>query len=342
MRKNEKRDLEFAKACEVIEKKGGNVLEYIRVNYPSYTPRPVWYRLQRHYLNRPPSMLTEGHPTNENEGKETEEVKRPQSSEKTITEFLETVNSGVDPWTVLIEMGYQTPHSAMYCLRKWAKVNDRPDLTEQLAQIKLIDPKGADSGRYRAEKKKKTGENQAAETRASEPKKEALPAKDWKPEAGANYRLIPPEEKPGAAPTCCQPAKPSGVTVPDRIPDSNPTDADNNPTDADTLPDDDAVDFMQDYVDDTLPWEDQETEPEPKMETPKTYPVGGDNIRFTVKQLISRIGIWEYNAEKQMFAFAPLESNDRPASVMVLSINEWLNLAAEIPEAIKALVCEPN
>ena len=55
-------ELDFARECERIEKNGGDVQGYIAQEYPSYTPRAVWYRLQRNYLGRKDFQLTEGRP----------------------------------------------------------------------------------------------------------------------------------------------------------------------------------------------------------------------------------------------------------------------------------------
>ena len=40
----------------------GDVLGFIQVNWPSYTPRATWYNLQRQYLHRQTHQLTEGRP----------------------------------------------------------------------------------------------------------------------------------------------------------------------------------------------------------------------------------------------------------------------------------------
>ena len=65
MSRSKAEKLEFAKACERIEKRGGDVLAYVEREYPSCTPRATWYMLQREYLNR--KQLTEGRPK-ENRG----------------------------------------------------------------------------------------------------------------------------------------------------------------------------------------------------------------------------------------------------------------------------------
>ena len=54
--------MEIVRECQRIEQAGGDVIEYIRVNWPSYSPRATWYSIQNQYLGRKPDQYTEGKP----------------------------------------------------------------------------------------------------------------------------------------------------------------------------------------------------------------------------------------------------------------------------------------
>ena len=124
----------FAKECWEIEKKGGNVLDYIREHWPSYTPGATWYNLQRIYL--PEKPLTSGKP--ETKGGE-ERMRR--RKEETLDAILAAMKAGDHPYDYLDSIGYLNTQQAYYDLRAWAKKN-APEKFEQLPDnLKGFTPK---------------------------------------------------------------------------------------------------------------------------------------------------------------------------------------------------------
>ena len=113
MRTDEQRQA-FAKECWEIEKQGGDVLEYIRVNWPSYTPGATWFNLQRVYL--PDKKMTSGKP--QKEGGE-EEMRRDRV--ETLNGILNALKNGEHPYDYLESVGYTNPHQAYVDTRIWAR-----------------------------------------------------------------------------------------------------------------------------------------------------------------------------------------------------------------------------
>ena len=52
MKRTDEQKQAFVNECLEIEKANGDVLGYIEVNWPSYTPRATWYNLQKQFLGR--------------------------------------------------------------------------------------------------------------------------------------------------------------------------------------------------------------------------------------------------------------------------------------------------
>jgi len=239
---------ELARECLRIEKEGGDVLGYIEVNMPSYTPRAAWYNLQKQFTARRGSMLTDGRPK-EKPGKENRELgKSKQKLSEVIDTLLEGVRAGNDPWKVLTAMGYTNPIAAMKNAKVWCRVN-APELMPELERIVLHDPtKTPRRSRKEAPDSEpvenQTDEQSAAETvefggktyEKVEPEKLTNPpwpkSMDKKIDnvtayvetgdhiSAEEYRKISgtvekPEKKPA---TCCAPSTRKGVTVPDALP----------------------------------------------------------------------------------------------------------------------------
>ena len=226
---------ELARECLRIEKEGGDVLGYIEVNMPSYTPRAAWYNLQKQFTGRRGSMLTDGRPKDK-PGKENRELgKSKQKLSEVIETLLEGVRAGNDPWKVLTAMGYTNPIAAMKNAKVWCRVN-APELMPELERIVLHDP----SKKPRRSSKEApdsepvenpTDEQSAAETVEFGGKtyEKAEKAEQKAPKAEQNtgdhisaeeYRKISGEiEKPKKKPaTCCAPSTRKGVEVPDVLP----------------------------------------------------------------------------------------------------------------------------
>ena len=203
MRTDEEK-LEFAKACLEIEKKGGNVQEYIALNWPSYTPRATWYRLQTQYLGRKSYEMTEGRPKN---GKEMNLVRTKRDRNKVLDAVLKVIEDHGDPIAWFMSEGYEAPINAWQSLRKWAVAN-RPEEAEKL-------PK--DLRTYYSQNGIKRQSKEGAAPKASETPTIPKEAAESIFFGGKEYEKI---DKP--SPTCCQPARPSGVTVPNELPKEKP------------------------------------------------------------------------------------------------------------------------
>lgn len=252
--------LEFAQACERIEKDGGDVLGFISWEYPSITPRATWYRLQRTWLGRKEHQLTEGKPKKEG-------VKYMGKMMELAQGAIEAYGRGENVYDYLASQGSKNPSAYWYQIKATVKLKD-PDLYEQLSVIRTDNRKNV-----------------------QEPKTVTFGGKEY-------------EKMEGPSPTCCQPAPESGVTVPDEIPDSKPTAPDMNPTDADRRP---------------------------------VYPINGGKIEFFVREISSKTGVWKYEESTNRYVFAAWKWEGNDKNVMRMRIEDWLNLAAEIPEALKAL-----
>ena len=167
--------LDFALACEKIEKQGGDVLGYIEQEYPSYTPRATWYRLQKNQLKRTTEQLTEGKPKEKG-------VKYVGKMMDLAQGCIEAYSRGESVYDFLASQGIKNP-SAYWCqIKATVKLKD-PDLYEKLSVIRTDT------------RKKETPARKEVETIFF---------------GGKEY-----EKMDGPSPTCCQPARPSGVTVPD-------------------------------------------------------------------------------------------------------------------------------
>ena len=231
MRTDEQRQA-FAKECWEIEKQGGDVLEYIRVNWPSYTPGATWFNLQRVYL--PDKKMTSGKP--QKEGGE-EEMRRDRV--ETLNGILDALKKGEHPYDYLESVGYMNPHQAYVDTRIWARKYNH-DAFEQLpVSLKKLQvkPKSAPIN-FKEEPApdlragealplklpKKPVENRVEEDKAPEtPEKresgddEYLDVQSRVNEVFFGGKAYEKMDKP--SPTCCQPARPSGVTVPDVLPE---------------------------------------------------------------------------------------------------------------------------
>lgn len=140
MIRSEAEERDFAMACKVIEDQGGDVLEYIKVNYPSYTPRPVWYRLQRTFLNRHSvDQLTEGRPreTKEGDGKKVPREKRDMKA--VVTGLMMTMKEGGSPQKYLTDQGYTNIYSALRNIKMWTK-EKMPEAYPEVSNIHLGRP----------------------------------------------------------------------------------------------------------------------------------------------------------------------------------------------------------
>lgn len=128
-------------ACKAIEDQGGDVLEYIKVNYPSYTPRPVWYRLQKDYLNRTTlEQLTEGHPKMIwEEGAEEKVPREKRDMKAVVTGLMMAMREGESPQKYLADQGYANIYAALRNIKAWTK-EKMPDAYPEVSSIRLGRP----------------------------------------------------------------------------------------------------------------------------------------------------------------------------------------------------------
>lgn len=278
MSRSKAEKLEFAKACERIEKRGGDVLAYVEREYPSYTPRATWYMLQREYLGR--KKLTEGRP-------------KEKRGERDMGKMMDMANEVMDAYARgesiyewLEAHGYKNPSSMWFQMKQAAKKVD-PDLYDRMCD--------AITSTKRKPKAQRTVKQLTPPPKPKEEPKEIPQAGEPMPVAVQGKPIT----------TCCAPARESGVTVPDEIPEEVP----------------ETVEFNdKGYI---------RQEPEP-MEI-----VG---VRSRVKGYYMKA---EVNPEQvNVTGYVHLIWRDlmtREERSIGLSVEEWKKLAEEIPQAMKQL-----
>ena len=199
--RSEAQKLAFALNCREIEKEGGDVLGFIEVNWPSYTPRATWYNLQRKYLHRQPHQFTEGKAIDP----ETERMMKLKTDKSAqLDAVLKIIERKEDPVEYLAALGYKCPEQAWADLKVWARKN-RPEDREKLP---------GDLRKYYVECGIKKDAPKAGRTQTGENPGSGQKAVETVDFGGKQYERMP---KP--SPTCCQPARPSGVKVPDQLPE---------------------------------------------------------------------------------------------------------------------------
>lgn len=213
----------FARKCLDIEKEGGDVLGYIEEKWPSYTPRATWYNLQRQYLHRQLWQLTEGKP----EQKEAGEMNDRKEIAHTLRDNY--VENGDEIRAFLEDCGYSDPSSGLSSVKDWAKKHD-PECYEAIKNLtvrglqKRKPSETAQNGPQTSPAvSPKDDSPKGAETpcRSKQQETEALKGGYVSPEEMAKELARKLGEKSGAVITCCAPARPSGVTVPDEIPEES-------------------------------------------------------------------------------------------------------------------------
>lgn len=331
----------FVMECLRIEKQGGNVQEYIAQNWPSYTPRATWYNLQKQYLGRNVNQLTEGKPKIER--KEVNTMRKRRDMNVVLDEILKVIEAHGDPIAWFEKEGYAFPFSGWSNLKKWAQTTRPDDFKKLPKDMKLYYAKHGIQRHGKASDAAKPGDNTTEGDKA--PETVVMNGKEYEKMDGIHaYPGLPGAaekdiygrhpvtayvEKP--SPTCCQPAKQSG-----------PIEWDDN-GDMSGAPDEIVMEKLR-IQEGTFVVEDghgnkckftDELDAWDGMRRYKVYPIGHDvPIDFTTTQISSKHGTWGYSEEFKQYTFIP---NDGLAGFLRLSIADWLNLAAEIPEAIKIL-----
>ena len=159
---------EFVKECVRIENDGGDVQEYIRVNWPSYSPRATWYNLQRQYLGRNKDHFTEGRPRQlPTKRKEESEMRKGKTSQAdTAQAVINCLESRGNLRDCLSGLGFANVSSALRNVKAWVRKN-RPEYTMLINKARL----GPDKTRQEpdpAPAEEKPVENQAEEQKAPE------------------------------------------------------------------------------------------------------------------------------------------------------------------------------
>ena len=304
----------FAMKCLEIEKAGGNVQEYIAKNWPSYSPRATWYNLQREYLKRNTAQLTEGKPEPKRE--EVNEMRR--AKVDLLNGVLKVLAEKGDPLEYMKEQGYKFPQQAWADLRNWANAHNMnqgrlpEDLRKYYARIRADKP-----GNVAPDEKPGEHPTEAEKAPETLEKRESgddenLDVRRRVNEVFFGGKAYEKMDKP--SPTCCQPARPSGVTVPDELPEE---------------PDG----YQRVVAASRAMLEEIKTAKDAKP----IYPIGEEEMVFSVKKMDSKLGVWEYNREKDLYIFQSNFYDDRQLNVLALTIKDWLNLAAEIPKAIRKM-----
>lgn len=178
----------MALECLEVERLGYSVLDFLR-EQGAISPWGTWWRLQVEELGRARYQVRDG---KENKMAKKNNVLTPEvrtDAEKMIAE-------GRDPKTIqiyLADHGSKNPSAHLYAIKNGMK---------KKAELKL------DSGHPEIKKK-----DELAGFVPMVPEK--------KKTVTFNGKEFEKMEKP--SPTCCQPARPSGVTVPDQLPEKKPS-----------------------------------------------------------------------------------------------------------------------
>ena len=177
----------MALECLEVERLGYSVLDFLR-EQGAISPWGTWWRLQVEELGRARYQIRNG---KENKMAKKNNVLTPEvrtDAEKMIAE-------GRDPKTIqiyLADHGSKNPSAHLYAIRNSMKKKAEPKLDSGHPEIK-----------------------QKEELAGFEP---FVPEKKTVTFGGKEFEKM---EKP--SPTCCQPARPSGVTVPDQLPEKKPS-----------------------------------------------------------------------------------------------------------------------
>ena len=129
--RTDRQKFEFAQECVRIEKSGGDVLEHIEKNYPSYTPRATWINLQKIVLGRRSDELTDGKPKGGRMMNESARQRKERENLVEVCEGIAELESGEPIRKYLSECGYKSPVSALSNLKNRIKGKD-PELYDRI------------------------------------------------------------------------------------------------------------------------------------------------------------------------------------------------------------------
>lgn len=220
MRTQEQRKA-IADECVRIEKEGGDVLAYLKGKGFLYTTESVWRNLQTEILHRAPGSVTDGKP------KEAKGM----NDRKEIAYALRDgyYENGEEIRSFLEDCGYSDPSNGLSSVKDWAKKNDPEcykaikDLTVRGPQKRKPSETAQNGPQTSPAVSPKDDSPKGAETpgRVAQQETEAPKGGYVSPEEMAKEFARQLGEKAGSVVTCCAPARPSGVTVPDEIPEES-------------------------------------------------------------------------------------------------------------------------
>lgn len=175
----------MALECLEVERIGYSVLDFLR-EQGAISPWGTWWRLQVEELGRARYQIRNG--------KENKMAKKNVLTPEVRTDAEKMIEAGRDPKQIqayLAEHGSKNPSAHLYAIKNSMKKKAGPELDSGHPEIK--------------QKKVMAG---------FEP---FVPEKKTVTFGGKEFEKM---ERP--SPTCCQPARPSGVTVPDQLPEEKP------------------------------------------------------------------------------------------------------------------------
>jgi hypothetical protein len=176
----------MALECLEVERIGYSVLDFLR-EQGAISPWGTWWRLQVEELGRARYQIRDG--------KENKMAKKNVLTPEVRTDAEKMIEAGRDPKQIqayLAEHGSKNPSAHLYAIKN---------------SVKKKAGTGLDSGH--------PGIKQKDELAGFEP---FVPEKKTVAFNGKEF-----EKTEGPSPTCCQPARPSGVTVPDQLPEKKPS-----------------------------------------------------------------------------------------------------------------------
>lgn len=169
---------ELAKECIKIEKRGGDVLAYLK-SQGKISPRGTWFRIQKEILERKDHQMTDGH---ENESLKNG-IRR--SREENMEIILKAIEEKRSPLQALRELGYKKPENIYRDTKEW--------ILDHFPEYEEVIPK--DIRRWMAENKKRSNDPIFIDRKK---KTEVTVSEKLPLEAGKNYQLSVAEtpEKP--------------------------------------------------------------------------------------------------------------------------------------------------
>ena len=202
----------IAEECVKIEQAGGDVLDFLKNEMCSYSPRGTWINLQKEVLPRAEYQITDGKP----KAKGDEQLKKMEKQRMTVNGLIDCMKFKWHVKQYLLDRGYTNPKSALANAKAYAKKN-MPVEYEKIKDLQLST--NENSLETPDEMARELVSRYLQDMKAREEKIRTEP--EWMKkavEAVREFAAAADDHAQKASPTCCQPAKSSGVTVPDELP----------------------------------------------------------------------------------------------------------------------------